>query len=116
MKNTIQYYHDRENNRTFAVDVNLTAGELWHLILANFNHSFTFNVGVSHVHPNDHYCKQTGREVSVTKLEPVKYRLNWIDNYGEELMLHFQNESDMIGSIRFKLKAGNMKPHMIYCS
>jgi len=67
---SLQFYHDKHNGYTYAVDVAFTREDLLETV-HHFDQSIAFVIGKSTVHPNDNYCKATGREVSTSKMKPV---------------------------------------------
>lgn len=67
---TLQFHHDKHNGYTYAVDVSFNRDDLLETI-HRFDKPVTFMIGNAIVHPNDNYCKATGREVSAGKMKPT---------------------------------------------
>jgi hypothetical protein len=106
---TIQFHHNKADGITYALDVNFNREDLLETV-HNFDEPITLMLGQSFVHPNDIYCKKTGREVSMTKLEPVKFKLERVLNNQEKVWLTFVNEDY---SIEFRVNKHSEKPHFL---
>lgn len=117
MKDTIQFFHDKEHGATYAVDVIFDKEDLIETI-HNFNKLIVLQVGVSNVHPNDPYIKKVGRELSSQRLKPIDFKLDRVyhiysDN--DKLFINYYSESAKL-YIKFRINAKSDKPHLIQVS
>lgn len=119
----IQFYHNQYEGMTYAVDVSFNRDDLLECI-HHFDQEIAFQVGVSYVHPNDNYCKKTGREVSATKIKPVMLKLAGVNkpyDYSKlpgelddnKLFLVFRGNGL---ELEFRVNSKSEKPHLIRVS
>lgn len=109
---SIQFFHDRSRNEsTYAVDVNITRLDLNNLLLSE-NDTMDFYVGKAKKHPDDQYCKETGREVSKSKMELLKFKLVIVHKKKEKLNFVFRHELTNL-HIHLRTSTKSDKPHLI---
>lgn len=80
LNDTIQFHHDQYNGYTYAIDVGFNREDLLETV-HHFDQPIAFKIGMSTLHPNDNYCKATGREVSAGKMKPVMLYLDGIHKH-----------------------------------
>lgn len=110
MENTIQFYHNQAQDVTYAVNVNFDRDDLLESI-HHFDSPIELSIGISYVHPNDKYCKKTGREVSSQKLLPVLVKLSSIHTDESRLYLNYKTDDGMY--IKFRVNKKSEKPHLL---
>lgn len=75
MSQNLQFRHDPENRRTYALDMPSldTLQEKIAYLIAGQSVSMDVRIGCARVHPLDRYCKATGRSVAIgeMKVEPL---------------------------------------------
>ena len=108
---TVQFYHDQQNDITYAVDVPFTKEDLLECV-HHFNQPIQFFVGKSYVHPKDKYCKKVGREVSSKKLVPIEVKLQGVSKDNEKLYLFFGNDDHSL-HLKFRVSSYSEKPHFL---
>jgi hypothetical protein len=107
---TIQFNHNYELGRTYAVDVNFEKEDLMECV-HNFDGLIGIKVGIAYLNPKDkHYNKKIGREVSSKKLEMNKFQLKKVENHGEKSFL-FLDAPDLL--LIFRVFKHSNKPHLI---
>jgi hypothetical protein len=111
MNNTIQYYHDKQNNKTYAIDVNFNREDLLETIHA-FSDPIQFLIGVSYVNPIDVYCKSIGRKVSSKSIKAYASNLTNITIDKDKCYLYFECK-DLATVFTFRLNKFSEKPHFI---
>lgn len=93
MKSKYFFIHDQSGRRTIAIDKPdskaLLAAAIYHL--SGEDPEIVLNVGTTKVHRKDQYNKKTGRELAITKLSPVKFKL--------ESIVMFDTEADRVSMI-----------------
>lgn len=109
---TTQFYHDMECGVTYAMDISFNREDMLETI-HDYDEPIGFLVGTSHVHPNDNYCKKTGRELAGRRLRPQLFKLREIYNNDGKLYLTYSNESRIV---EFRLNKNSDKPHLIRVS
>lgn len=106
---TVQFHHDKENGITYALDVGFNREDLLESV-HNFERAITLFIGESYVHPNDVYCKQTGREISMAKLKPVEFKLRELINNQDKIYVTLNSE-DL--KIELRVCKESEKPHFL---
>lgn len=79
---SLQFRHDRKNNRTFAVElpsIDRMQEDLAHLV-AGTSQKIGIKHGVARVHPNDRFCKATGRAVASSNMRILQFtmKMAWV--------------------------------------
>lgn len=110
----IQFYHDIDHGYTYAIGISFTREDLLESV-HHFDQSIIFNIGISILHPNDVYCKKTGRYISACKMKPVMLFLKQIYKSTcdeDKLYLEFKDRvSDLVYT--FRVNSKSEKPHFI---
>lgn len=107
----IQYYHDVENKKTYALKVDFDKEDLLEVLSRPFV-PVNFNLGIACVHPDDNYCKKTGREVSSDKLSLRTFHLVYVDKINDLLYIIFYNKKLNL-HIKFRVLQFSNKPHFL---
>jgi hypothetical protein len=112
MENTIQFNHNYDRGRTYAVDVNFNKEDLLECI-HGFDHPVAIKVGIAYLNPKDKfYSKKIGREVSVKDLKVYQFKLSYIENDGDKNFICFASQ-DTRFSIKFRVFKYSEKPHLL---
>lgn len=108
----LQFFHDFENKKTYALEVNFNKQDLLELLNEPFD-SVNFMLGVSKVHPNDRYSKAVGREISKQKLKSTKFYFLSSECFLLNSMniIFYCEEENM--SIKFRIADDSDKPHFL---
>lgn len=107
---TVQFYHDMDNGITYAVDVLFNKEDLLETIHC-FNNPIGMLIGESYVHPNDNYCKKTGRELAGRRTKPEKTYLYFTRNVEvDKIYLTFGTKTC---TLEFRVNKNSEKPHLI---
>jgi len=107
---TIQFYHDKHNGVTYAVNVNFDKEDLLELV-HKFDEPIGLMVGESYVHPNDNYCKKTGRELAGRRLAVNKVKFDYCQTVEDKAFISFKDDGLFI---KFRVNKNSEKPHLIY--
>lgn len=108
-----QFYHDRRNNKTYAVDVDFDKDYLISLLYELPRSSVVeVKIGISQVHPLDKYNKKTGREVSAAKLEWQQLTLHgcYMD---DNVIYFFLHDEKKELSYKFRACPNTSKVHFL---
>lgn len=106
----MQFHHDQVEGITYAVDIPFTREDLLELVHA-FDSPIELMVGKAYVHPNDTYCKKTGREVSMQKLKPTKVKLTSLWTAEDKIFINLFTEDKL--SLKFRVNKHSDKPHFL---
>lgn len=104
---TIQYFHDKINGVTYAVNVDFEAEDLKDEIIQ-------VEVGIAKKHPKDPYVKRIGRQVSSSRMKLVTFIINNVDTMRGEnkTFYNFQNIEEGL-YLYFSTHKDSKKPHFI---
>lgn len=105
----IQFHHSKARGITSAVLINFTKEDLIETV-HHFDKSIVLMIGQSYLHPNDNYCKKTGRDLSSTRLKPEELKLACINQFNDSLHFVFTNDNFRV-NIRVSPKSE--KPHLL---
>ena len=111
MQNTIQWFHDKENRKTYAVNVEFSKEALLNVV-HHHTEPFMVEMGIAQVHPNDSYCRKTGREISSKKLHDIKLELCELTVDGAHVYLTLENTKNRL-LFKFRVHRDSSKPHLI---
>ena len=115
MNETTQFFHDKHHNQTFAVDVDFTKEELIHLLTQPQEvQRLNVRVGQSFVHPNDNYCKKTGREVSTERLKQRRLYLCGMYMEDDRRLYFIFNDKEFL--YRFRVSPNSKRVHLLEVS
>lgn len=107
----IQYFHDAEAGRSYAVQVDFSKEALSN-VLHHFTEPFYVKLGVSKVHPEDEFNKRIGREVSSHNLKKVKLQLDHIKVEENRAVFTFTAEEENLILV-FRTHKDSEKPHLL---
>lgn len=109
----VQFFHDFENRKTYAVEVNFSKQDLLELLTQPFL-SVYIRLGISKVHPDDQYSKAIGRDISKEKLISTKFdflqsKMILTDN---SMLIEYYSPNKNL-SIKFRVVDDSDKPHLL---
>ena len=117
MTEDIQYYHGRlekyhwrEFTLACVVPNILDFTESIGYTLVSNEIYYGIRVGITLLHPKDHYCKKTGREKSFGNIKYTKFKLDSIEFLEDRIIYYFR--SDNI-SLEFESKPTRNKLYLI---
>lgn len=107
-----QFYHAPKSKKfcTAALVMSFSRDDLFEHFCRN--NSLYLEVGRSKLHPNDNFCKETGREVAKSKAEVLKFKITKSEYVEERIHWTLEcEEQDLRITVRTSDKA--MKPHLL---
>lgn len=114
LMDSVQFYHAKEEGKTYAVNVSFNREDLLECI-HHFDQDIAFNIGISNVHPNDVYNKKVGREISASKIKPTMLHLSYVYKSQcdeNKLFLEFIDRASRL-TYCFRVNSKSEKPHFI---
>lgn len=110
METTVQYFHNYNLGRTYAVDIPFNKEDLLECV-HNFNNPIGVKVGIAYLNPKDkHYNKKIGREVSKEAIENCEFKLSTITQYEDKSFVYLCSETL---HLTFRVFKNSEKPHLI---
>lgn len=115
-----QFYHYNPENleltqlgtvrKTFALKLDFNKEDLHRVFCTNTE--ITLQLGISKVHPNDNFCKEIGRNVSIENLKARQFKLESCDFEDERIVWTLYCESDKI-MVKLRTSKRSYKPHLL---
>lgn len=105
----IQFYHNKEEGYTAAVQVDFTREDLEEMALVR--PKLYLMVGLAYTHPEDNYCKEIGRKVSKERLSELKVKLKQIIVEDENRIQYIYEDNGH--ELTFRTSRLSSKPHLI---
>lgn len=109
----LQFFHDFENRKTYAVEVNFNKQDLLEVLNDPFS-SVYFRLGISKVHPKDQYSKTIGRDISKEKLTSTIFEFSQsrMISIDHSLTIEYYSVDQNI-LLKFRIVDESDKPHLI---
>lgn len=109
----VQFFHDQEGGMTYALDVSFNKHDLLEAV-TGIDTVFNFKLGVSFVHPNDKYNKDTGREISTQRLEALEFKFHHL-HVDAEKQAHYLVFLNDLHTLRLLLRVhkNSDRPHFL---